>query len=367
MSFFEDIKMDGKDGGFIVNKFGETTNADNGTKTDLWDLTSQAIWLAPTAARIHAIVSSDDNDICGLGTFTVGTNPANTNTVTIGAKVYTFQTNLTDVDGNVKIGAASTNSIDNLIAAINLGAGAGSTYATSMTANAVLTTAAVGAGDTMRLFDLASTNAVTTETLADGSWGSGNTVKGTSARTIRITGLKTWATRESSEDMNMFGTTSQNTANSWVIIHRIEVLTAGDTSRNAGIIKATAATDSTITAQITTLKGQTKMAIYGVPTGYRFEMEDFYGSIIRNAAAVRCEFDLLVNPEPADSITYNDLHDEGTDATGTSNFEHVFRLPLTITGPAIIKIQVTSTLDNTIASGGFEGAVVQSALIDLMH
>lgn len=62
-------------------------------------------------------------------------NAGNTETVTIGSKTYTFQATLTDVDGNVQIGANSTETIDNLVAAVNLASGAGTKYAASMTAN----------------------------------------------------------------------------------------------------------------------------------------------------------------------------------------------------------------------------------------
>jgi hypothetical protein len=59
--------------------------------------------------------------------------PANGNTVTIGSKVYTFQTVLTNVDGNVFIGATLAISLANLLAAMNLGAGSGTAYAAATT------------------------------------------------------------------------------------------------------------------------------------------------------------------------------------------------------------------------------------------
>lgn len=63
---------------FGVNKFGRTTNADSGVLTDIWDganaTTDQDIWVSPTAARIHTLVSTstaDDGSPVGLGAHAV--------------------------------------------------------------------------------------------------------------------------------------------------------------------------------------------------------------------------------------------------------------------------------------------------------
>lgn len=75
--------------------------------------------------------------------------PANAQTVTIDGKVYTFQTVLTDVDGHVLIGAVLADSIANLVAAINLGAGAGTAYAASTVAHPTVT-ASLGVGSSLQ-------------------------------------------------------------------------------------------------------------------------------------------------------------------------------------------------------------------------
>lgn len=67
------------------------------------------------------------------GTFTG--NPTDGETVTLAGKTYTFQSSLTNVDGNVQIGFTATASINNLRAAIDLLAGAGTAYAAATTAN----------------------------------------------------------------------------------------------------------------------------------------------------------------------------------------------------------------------------------------
>lgn len=68
-------------------------------------------------------------------TLTFTENAANTNTITIGGKVYTLQTTLTNVDGNIDIGADTAATIEQIVAAVGLGDGAGTAYAAAMTAN----------------------------------------------------------------------------------------------------------------------------------------------------------------------------------------------------------------------------------------
>jgi len=92
---------------------------------------------------------------------------------------------LTDVDGNVLIGATASDSLDNLIAAINLDSGSGTLYATSTTANTFVS-ALAGTGDTMDVTALtagtAGNSIATTTTAADASWG-GATLTGGSEDT----------------------------------------------------------------------------------------------------------------------------------------------------------------------------------------
>jgi len=82
------------------------------------------------------------------GVWTLAGQPNDGDQTEIDGKTYTFEATLTNVDGNVHIGASASATIDNLIAAIELGAGAGTDYATAMTIHPTCTGAA-GAGDTM--------------------------------------------------------------------------------------------------------------------------------------------------------------------------------------------------------------------------
>ncbi len=75
--------------------------------------------------------------VYAFGTLTnAGADFANADTVTIGGKVYTLQSALTNVDGNIKIGASAAATLTNIFNAINaVGGVPGTDYALAMTAN----------------------------------------------------------------------------------------------------------------------------------------------------------------------------------------------------------------------------------------
>lgn len=82
-------------------------------------------------------------DTAATGSFHLEAQPSDTETVTIDSKTYTFQTTLTDVDGNVAIGASLADTQANLVGAINLsGDPADGRYADSMAAHTTVTATA---------------------------------------------------------------------------------------------------------------------------------------------------------------------------------------------------------------------------------
>jgi hypothetical protein len=113
---------------------------------------------------------------------TAAANAGNTETVTVGGKTYTFQTTLTNVDGNVDIGADAEESLANLKAAINLEAGAGTKYAAATTANAhVVATGVTATALTVKAKVPGTTGNFipSTETAAQLSWGAATLAGGT--------------------------------------------------------------------------------------------------------------------------------------------------------------------------------------------
>ncbi len=187
---------------------------------------------------------------------------------------------------------------------------------------------------------------------------------GVGARTVRLFGLTDWDTKEVSEDITLNGTDDVATSNSYVIIHRMHVLTKGATNVNVGVITATATAPSTttITAQIRVGQGQTQMAILGVPSTQKAYMGRFYGNI-NKAGGVSGLVDvaLLVNIDPdVELLNFLVRHTFALEKGGSSAFTIPFYVPKIIDGPAIIKVQVASGTNDMDVSGGFDLVLVDN-------
>lgn len=182
---------------------------------------------------------------------------------------------------------------------------------------------------------------------------------GVGARTIRVWGLTSWSSAEVTEDVTLNGTTPVDTSNSYVMINRMQVLTAGATSINVGTITATAATDSTVTAAILPGIGKTQMAIYGLPSTKTLYINRlFFGVNKVGTTTPVADMSLLINPAPSSQITYYSDYVVGTSQDGTSLVERVHTPPRAIAGPAIVKLQAESQTADSDGHGGFDGILV---------
>ena len=183
---------------------------------------------------------------------------------------------------------------------------------------------------------------------------------GVGARTILIFGLTDWDTAESTENITLNGTNNVATSNSYVIIHRMRVLTKGATSVNVGVITATAQSNNTITAQINAGQGQTQMAIFGIPSTQKVYMERFYANVNKaGGSAGLVDVTLLYNPEPGDEIVnFLTKHTFGLQTVGTSAFTIPYFMPKVFEGLGILKIQVLSGTNDMDVSAGFDVVLV---------
>lgn len=112
---------------------------------------------------------------------TMTANPTNGQQVTINGKTYTFKSTITASDGDVQIASTVAMTRDNLVAAINLEAGVGTSYATGTTVHSTVYARAIENTSNMsvhyRRRGTIGNAAAVTETLSAGSW-SGATLSG---------------------------------------------------------------------------------------------------------------------------------------------------------------------------------------------
>lgn len=131
-------------------------------------------------------------EVRAFGTLTVSGNAVAGETVTIGGRVYTFVATAVEnaVEGQVLVGAAATNSLDNLKSAI-MGdpAGRGTLYSNCTTKNPQVnvsgktaTTVVVTADE----YGAAGNGITTTETMSVGAWGAGTLASGVSGTTPTV-------------------------------------------------------------------------------------------------------------------------------------------------------------------------------------
>jgi hypothetical protein len=203
------------------------------------------------------------------------------------------------------------------------------------------------------------------------AFGDGDNPQGAGARTVRIFGLKTWDTAETFEDVNLDGidddTNPVNTVESYVMIHRMIVLTTGSVGpfSNVGTISATAVVDGTVTAQINTPKGQTQMAIFGVPSTQIFYMYDFHASVAHTSAApntadsagviVFQSTDIVNNP-----TVFTFKHTAAVQDNGTTSLQLPFGPPKIFEGPCIIKLAMVASKDDAFVDASFDGILIDN-------
>ena len=181
------------------------------------------------------------------------------------------------------------------------------------------------------------------------------------ARTIRIYGLKTWDTAETTEDITLTGTDAVNTAYSYVIIHRMKVLTSGASGPNAGLITATSAVDAKVTAQIVIGAGQTLMAIYGVPSTQTAYLTGYYSSVERDSPqGADGEFQLRWTMDVENSPTIFLVKHTWSTGDADAPYQHYYNPYNAFAGPGILKMSVTSDADDTHVDGGFDMILVDN-------
>lgn len=107
-------------------------------------------------------------------------------------------------------------------------------------------------------------SAVTVDVVSDNA---NDDVAGTGARTLKIQGLD-GSYNLAEETVDMDGTTTVTTTQTFLRVFRMSVETAGTSGNNEGTITVTYTGGSDVAATITSGNGQTLMCLYTIPANY---------------------------------------------------------------------------------------------------
>jgi hypothetical protein len=177
----------------------------------------------------------------------------------------------------------------------------------------------------------------------------GDIAAGAGARTVQVYGLDS-AYGLQDEIVTMNGTAGTPTANTYTMIHRVIVRSAGGSAQNIGSITATAQTDDTITAAILAGNNQTLMAIYQVPANKTAYMTTIYADMQRNVTTGAANIFLKEKP---DGEVFQTKFVRGIVGTGSSlNYE--WGVPRQIAAKTIIKMAADVSSSNTDIAAGFD-------------
>lgn len=177
---------------------------------------------------------------------------------------------------------------------------------------------------------------------------------GSGARTVTVNGLNGDYT-DTTETVTLNGTNAVSTVNSYVIVHRMIVATAGSGGTNAGTILATAATDSTVTTAIVIGKGQSQLGIYQVPAGYTGYVYKYGGSMNGGAGA---NVDLELFAKPLGGV-FNLKSTINLAETGSGYADREFTFPNAFAAKTTLKLTATSDAANSNVVGFFDLLLIE--------
>lgn len=190
----------------------------------------------------------------------------------------------------------------------------------------------------------ARTHAIVSSSAEDGA----GTLTG--ALTIRLYGLDS-NYDPAEETVTMNGLTNVNTARAYWMLHRARVMTAGSSGNNVGTITATAAVDNTVTFSMAATYNHTLLGVYQIPTGCKGYILSYGGALNNPPVSTYVAIKLLVQPK---GQTFYTRHLMGLTDTGVSSGRHDFNLPFLMDPLDTIKLQASSTQNNTEVTGHFE-------------
>jgi hypothetical protein len=189
-----------------------------------------------------------------------------------------------------------------------------------------------------------------------------DTAAGTGARTILVEGLDS-SFNEISETVTLAGLTNVATANAYTRINSMMIVSAGSGKTNAGIIRATAQTDGTVTSLISVGYGLSHCGIYTVPNGKTCSILYGYVSALRPSSTsdsmISLQFIGITGIDTANPVS-RIVHFIGVSMVGTNSYQHDYVLPFQVAEKTDLIIRITYSTDNDMRVAAGFGMILKN-------
>lgn len=211
-----------------------------------------------------------------------------------------------------------------------------------------------GAEEVIASFGGTFTPLTTASTMTIVSSSTADTLAGTGARSLFVEGLDT--NREYAfEFINLNGTSSVVTTNSYLGINRIVVFSSGTGLTNAGVISCTATTGGTNQAQIPIGSGVTQQLIYFNPDGTQGQIRGLSFNVLRisGGSSPRISIKLRVwNPKITNS-TYV-VRRFNLDTAVSNDIVRTYRVPLRLDPTDVLWATLETNTNSTVVDGSID-------------
>lgn len=331
-----------------------TTTAEN-LKNAIHAIAGVSATRSGLVITITADAADETGNSIGLATSVTGFATRSGATLTGGEGLCTVVVNGVSFVAGVDFtpGASNTAAAQSLKAAINA--------STDPLIDGILTASGSGAtltitadtggtvGDSITLA-CADTDSVT---VSGATLSGGDNENITGVRSVRITGVDaTYA--EITEDIDLNGTGSKNTVNSYLRINSMVALAVGSNGSAVGNITATAATDGTVSAKILAGKCESQNAYYTVPLNKTGFLMSVFASLPA-LGAVTAQLAADVREYGKGWVTRALIGASGEAIPVPS---YVFPAPIVVPAKSDIRLRANTSADNTDVIAGAQLLVV---------
>ena len=199
----------------------------------------------------------------------------------------------------------------------------------------------------------------TSETLDIVSTSANDDIVGTGVRQVVIFGVdENWDTV--TEVVDMDGTTTVTTSNSFIGVNRMTIFTSGSALSNVGYITASATTSTFAIASMPPGEGTTQQCIFYVPRDHTFLITWLYIAAIKSSGGGSPEVTFKSIVYSDDASAEFEIYRDTVDSSIENHVQLSPSEPIVIGEKSVIWIEAETSSNNTSVRARFSGKLIST-------